>query len=70
MEEETIPLTRREGNEGEDEDEGVMPRRKGKERLVEQQAEEPERELVASSSIFNVGESDDEEEYKRIVSGK
>ena len=64
--EETIPLTRRGVNEGEDEEEGVTQQRKGKERLLEP---EPERELAASP-IFNVGDSDDEEEYKRIVSGK
>jgi hypothetical protein len=64
--EETIPLTRRRANEDEDEDEGVMPQRKGKERLRDS---EPEREL-AGSPIFNVGDSEDEEEYKRIVSGK
>ena len=61
--EETIPLTRR-GN-GEDEDEEMTRQRKGKERLREP---EPERELAASP-IFNVGDSEDEE-YKRIVSGK
>ena len=66
-EEETIPLTRRGLNEGEDHDEqeGVMQQRKGKERLRDP---EPEREL-AESPIFNVGDSEDEEEYKRIVSG-
>ena len=67
VEEETIPLTRRgAANEGEDEDEGVMQQRKGKERLREP---EPEPEL-AESPIFNVGDSEDEEEYKRIVGGK
>jgi carboxypeptidase D len=66
VEEETIPLTRRGVNEGEDEDEGVMQQRKGKERLREP---EPERELT-ESPIFNVGDSEDEEEYKRIASGK
>jgi hypothetical protein len=66
VEEETIPLTRRGANEdGEDED-GVMQQRKGKERLREL---EPEREL-AESPIFNVGDSEDEEEYKRVVGGK
>lgn len=66
--EETIPLTRRGANDGEDEDpsEGVMQQRKGKERLREP---EPEREL-AESPIFNVGDSEDEEEYKRIASAK
>ena len=64
VEEETIPLTRRGANEGEEE--GVMQQRKGKERSREQ---EPEREL-AESPIFNVGDSEDEEEYKRIVGGK
>jgi len=67
VEEETIPLTRRRANEDdEDEDEEVMQQRKGKERLREP---EPEREL-AESPIFNVGDSEDEEEYKRIASGK
>ena len=66
VEEETIPLTRRRANGDEDEDEEVMQQRKGKERLREP---EPEREH-AESPIFNVGDSDDEEEYKRIVSGK
>ena len=64
VEEETIPLTRR-GNE--DEDEEVMHKRKGKDRLQEP---EPERELATGSPIFNVGDSEDEEDYKRIVSGK
>ena len=64
--EETIPLTRRRANENEDEDEEVVQQqRKGKGRLREP---ETEREL-AESPIFNVGDSDDEE-YKRIVSGK
>jgi hypothetical protein len=63
--EETIPLTRRGRNE--DEDEGVMQQRKGKDRLREP---EPERELATGSPIFNVGDSEDEEEYKRIVNGK
>ena len=63
--EETIPLTRRGRNE--DEDEEVMQQRKGKDRLREP---EPERELATGSPIFNVGDSDDEEEYKRIVNGK
>ena len=65
MEEETIPLTTRGANEGEDEEE-VVQQRKGKERLREP---EPEREL-AESPIFNVGDSEDEEEYKRIAGGK
>jgi hypothetical protein len=43
-----------------------MQQRKGKERLREL---EPEREL-AESPIFNVGDSEDEEEYKRVVGGK
>jgi hypothetical protein len=43
-----------------------MQQRKGKERLREP---EPEREL-AESPIFNVGDSEDEEEYKRIASAK
>lgn len=64
--EESIPLTRRGPNEADDEDEGVMQQRKGKERLREP---EPEREL-AESPIFYVGDSEDEEEYKRIASGK
>jgi len=64
VEEETIPLTRRGVNEGEEEEE--VQQRKGKERLREP---EPEREL-AESPIFNVGDSEDEEEYKRIVGGK
>ena len=64
--EETIPLTGRGANKGEDEDEEVMDRRKGKERLLEREPEpEPE-----GSSIFNVEDSEDEEEYKRIVSGR
>ena len=67
MEEETIPLTRRGANDGEDDDEGVIQQRKGKERLREP---EPERELAESPPIFNVGDSEDEDEYKRIVSGK
>ena len=65
-EEETIPLTRRGTNGGEEEEEGDMQQRKGKERLREP---EPDREL-AESPIFNVGDSEDEEEYKRIVGGK
>jgi len=63
VEEETIPLTRREIG-GEDEE--VMRQRKGKGRLHEP---EPENEL-AGSPIFNVGDSEDEEEYKKIVNGK
>jgi len=63
--EETIPLTRRGRNE--DEDEEVMHQRKGKDRSREP---EPERELASGSPIFNVGDSEDEEEYKRIVNGK
>ena len=58
---ETIPLTRRGTNEGEEE-EGVIQQRKGKERLRDP---ELERE-IAESPIFNVGDSEDEEEYKRI----
>ncbi|KAF8806260.1 pheromone-processing carboxypeptidase KEX1 [Phlegmacium glaucopus] len=65
VEEETIPLTRT-GNGDEEEEEGVTRQRKGKERLREP---ETERERAASP-IFNVGDSDDEEEYKRIVNGK
>jgi carboxypeptidase D len=67
VEEETIPLTRRGANDGEDDDGGVIQQRKGKERLREP---EPEPELADSPSIFNVGDSEDEEEYKRIASGK
>lgn len=62
-EEEAIPLTRRGANEVEEEEDGVMQQRKGKERLREL---EPEREH-AESPIFNVGDSEDEEEYKRII---
>ena len=50
METTSIPLTRK-TNEVEDEEEGVMQQRKGKERLRES---EPERELV-ESPIFNTG---------------
>ena len=64
--EETIPLTRR-GEENEDEVE-ITRQRKGKDRLREPELE-PERE-PAGSPIFNVGDSEDEEEYKRIVSGR
>jgi carboxypeptidase D len=67
VEEETIPLTRRGENDGEDDDEGTMQQRKGKERLREP---EPEPELAESPTIFNVGDSEDEEEYKRIASAK
>jgi hypothetical protein len=62
VEEETIPLTRR--RENEEEDEEIMHQRKGQDHLREP---EPERELTTGSPIFNVGDSEDEEEYKRIV---
>ena len=65
VEEETIPLTRRGDNGDEEEGEEVIQQPKGKDRLREP---EPEREL-AGSPIFNVGDSEDEEEYKRIVNG-
>jgi carboxypeptidase D len=56
-EEETIPLTRR-GNGDEEEEVEDVRQRKGKERELP----------VAGSPIFNVGDSEDEEEY-RIVNG-